>query len=143
MIPLWIFTLGKVIFQEDNLGVPYTQIAAFVIALVIPLGIGFLIQWYLPRVSKIMVRVLKPFAALLILFIIIFAIITNFYLFEFFTWKVRYIYKYNFMLNKFITNKQTNKHSCMFWLWSVAIFREYKYVKMYIVLLYSFSTSKW
>jgi len=93
MMPLWIFTLGKVIFEEGKLGVPYSRIAVFAIALVIPLGIGYLIQKNLPRVTKIMVRFLKPFAALLILFIIIFASITNLYLFELFTWKVRYIYK--------------------------------------------------
>lgn len=88
MMPLWIFTLGKVIFEEGKLGVPYSRIAVFAIALVIPLGIGYLIQKNLPRVTKIMVRFLKPFAALLILFIIIFASITNLYLFELFTWKV-------------------------------------------------------
>lgn len=88
MMPLWIFTLGKVIFEEGKLGVPYSRIATFAIALVIPLGIGYLIQKNLPRVTKILVRILKPFAALLILFIIIFAVITNLYLFKLFTWKI-------------------------------------------------------
>jgi Sodium Bile acid symporter family. len=92
-MPLWIFTLGQFIFQEGKMGVPYSRIAMFAIALVIPLGIGFFIQKNLPRVTRIMVRILKPFAAFLILFIIIFAIIVNFYLFELFTWKVRCIYK--------------------------------------------------
>jgi sodium/bile acid cotransporter 3/5 len=89
MMPLWIFTLGQVIFQQDSLVVPYSRIAMFAIGLVIPLAVGFLIQKYLPRVTKIMVRILKPFSALLILFIVIFAIVTNLYLFELFTWKVR------------------------------------------------------
>ncbi|XP_069672247.1 ileal sodium/bile acid cotransporter-like isoform X2 [Periplaneta americana] len=88
MMPLWIFTLGHVIFQQDKLGVPYSRIGSFAFGLVIPLALGFLIQKYLPRVSKIMVRILKPFSALLILFIIIFAIVTNLYLFELFTWKI-------------------------------------------------------
>lgn len=88
MMPLWLFTLGQVIFQEGELEVPYFQIATFAIGLVIPLGIGFLIQKYLPRVTKIMVRILKPFSTLLILFIVIFAIVTNLYLFELFTWKI-------------------------------------------------------
>lgn len=88
MMPLWIFTLGEFIFQEGKMGVPYSRIAMFAVALVIPLGIGFFIQKNLPRVTRIMVRILKPFAALLILFIIIFAIVTNFYMFELFTWKI-------------------------------------------------------
>jgi sodium/bile acid cotransporter 3/5 len=106
MMPLWLFTLGQVIFQEGELEVPYFQIATFAIGLVIPLGIGFLIQKYLPRVTKIMVRILKPFSTLLILFIVIFAIVTNLYLFELFTWKVRYTYyKKNSMLKQ-IYNQQ-------------------------------------
>jgi sodium/bile acid cotransporter 3/5 len=93
MMPLWIFTLGQVIFEQDRLGVPYSRIAMFAFGLVIPLSVGFLIQKYLPRVTKIMVRILKPFSALLILFIVIFGIVTNLYLFELFTWKVRCAYK--------------------------------------------------
>lgn len=93
MMPLWIFTLGQVIFQQDKLGVPYDRIAMFASGLVIPLALGFFIQKYLPRVTKIMVRILKPFSALLILFIVIFAIVTNLYLFELFTWKVRCAYR--------------------------------------------------
>lgn len=88
MMPLWIFTLGQVIFDQDRLGVPYSRIAMFAFGLVIPLAVGFLIQKYLPRVTKIMVRILKPFSALLILFIVIFGIVTNLYLFELFTWKI-------------------------------------------------------
>nr|CAD7439789.1 unnamed protein product [Timema bartmani] len=88
MMPLWIFTLGRVIFEEGALGVPYARIASFALGLVIPLGLGFLIQRYLPRVSKFMVRILKPFSLLLILFIIVFAIITNLYLFQLFTWQI-------------------------------------------------------
>lgn len=88
MMPLWIFTLGHVIFKQDKLGVPYSKIANFAIGLVIPLAVGYLIQRFLPRVSKVMVRILKPFSGILILFIIIFAIVTNLYLFQLFTWKI-------------------------------------------------------
>nr|XP_019546936.2 ileal sodium/bile acid cotransporter-like isoform X1 [Aedes albopictus]XP_029716480.1 ileal sodium/bile acid cotransporter-like isoform X1 [Aedes albopictus] len=88
MMPLWIFTLGKTIFNKGNLGVPYRNIASFAIGLVVPLGIGLLIQRYSPRTSRILVRILKPMAAILILFIVIFAIVTNLYLFELFSWQI-------------------------------------------------------
>uniref|UniRef100_T1GMG4 Uncharacterized protein n=1 Tax=Megaselia scalaris TaxID=36166 RepID=T1GMG4_MEGSC len=88
MMPFWIFTLGKVIFDRANLGVPYSRIASFAVALLVPLGIGILIQYYLPRVKRILVRLLKPISMLLILFIIIFAIVTNLYLFELFSWQI-------------------------------------------------------
>ncbi len=88
MMPLWIFTLGKVIFDQANLEVPYSSLATYVVALVVPLAIGILIQKYLPRVRNILVRILKPLSILLILFIVIFAIVTNLYLFELFSWQV-------------------------------------------------------
>ncbi|KAL5287077.1 hypothetical protein ACFFRR_008180 [Megaselia abdita] len=88
MMPLWIFTLGKVIFDRAELRVPYSRIASFTVALLVPLAIGILIQYYLPRVRRVLVRLLKPISMLLILFIIIFAIVTNLYLFELFSWRI-------------------------------------------------------
>lgn len=89
MMPLWIFTLGKEIFDRVDLAVPYTQILTYVIALIIPLAIGYLMQRYTKRVAQFMTRILKGFSTLLIAFIIIFAIITNLYLFELFSWQVK------------------------------------------------------
>lgn len=88
MMPLWIFTLGTTIFQRDDLPVPYKRIAAMAIGLLVPLVIGLLIQRYLPRLAKLLVRILKTCSSLLIIFIIIFAIVTNLYLFQLFTWQV-------------------------------------------------------
>jgi len=88
MIPLWTFTLGRTIFDRGNLVVPYSKIATFAFGLLIPLGIGVLIQKYYPRMAAVLVRILKTFSSLLILFIVIFAIITNLYLFELFTWEI-------------------------------------------------------
>lgn len=88
LMPMWIFTLGKVIFDQGDLAVPYERVGSFAICLVIPLFLGLLIQRYLPRVTRILVLVLKPVSALLILFIVIFAIVTNLYLFELFSWQI-------------------------------------------------------
>ncbi|XP_055299331.1 ileal sodium/bile acid cotransporter-like isoform X1 [Sitodiplosis mosellana] len=88
MTPLWIFTLGKTIFDRGNMKVPYGQIASSVFSLIIPLAIGLLIQRYYPRVARFLVRILKICSACLILFIVIFAIATNLYLFKLFTWEI-------------------------------------------------------
>ncbi|XP_057664047.1 sodium/bile acid cotransporter 5-like [Diorhabda carinulata] len=87
-MPLWIFTLGRVIFRNAKLEVPYTEIMTYVVALIIPLTIGYLIQRYLKRVANFMVRIIKGFSTLLILFIIVFAIVTNLYLFKLFSWQI-------------------------------------------------------
>lgn len=90
-MPLWIFTLGRHIFERGNLGVPYSKVATFAVGLVVPLTIGYFVQKKLPRLSRLMVRMMKPFSVILIVFIIIFAIVTNLYLFKLFSWKVKKI----------------------------------------------------
>ncbi|KAM7346719.1 P3 protein isoform 2-T2 [Cochliomyia hominivorax] len=88
MMPLWIFTLGHVIFTRGNLKVPYTKIATYSIGLIVPLAIGLALQRWAPRVSRFLVRLLKPISTCLILFIIVFAIATNAYLFKLFSWQI-------------------------------------------------------
>lgn len=89
MMPVWLFTLGATIFNQGELVIPYGRIASFVIGLIIPLCTGLLIQRYRPNVARILVRILKTCSSLLIIFIIVFAIVTNLYLFQLFTWQVR------------------------------------------------------
>ncbi|ODM97448.1 Ileal sodium/bile acid cotransporter [Orchesella cincta] len=88
MMPLWILTLGSTIFSQANLKIPYSKIGTFAIALVVPLAVGIIIQRTLPKVAKFLVRILKPFAVFLIIFIVVFAIYTNVYLFKLFTWQI-------------------------------------------------------
>lgn len=64
------------------------KITTFAIALIVPLGIGLLIQRYLPRVTRVLVKILKPCSTMLIVFIVVFAIYTNVYLFKLFSWKI-------------------------------------------------------
>ncbi|XP_061391255.1 hepatic sodium/bile acid cotransporter-like [Musca vetustissima] len=88
MMPLWIFTLGHLIFERGNMAIPYKNIATFAIALIVPLAIGLAIQKCSQRLTRILVRFLKPISTCLILFIIIFAIVTNLYMFKLFSWKI-------------------------------------------------------
>lgn len=88
MMPFWIFTLGRRIFERAELGVPYGEIAKYVFVLIIPVAVGLLIQRKLPGLAKLLVRVLKSLSALFIIFIVVFAILTNLYLFKLFTWQV-------------------------------------------------------
>lgn len=88
MMPLWIFTLGKVIFDRANLRVPYVRIAIMAAGFVVPVMIGVIIKKILPKVANFMVKILKPLSAILILFIVVMAMITNFYIFQLFSWKV-------------------------------------------------------
>ncbi|XP_073833245.1 ileal sodium/bile acid cotransporter-like [Musca autumnalis] len=88
MMPLWIFTLGHLIFARGNMAIRYRNIATYAIALVVPLAIGLGIQKCSQRLTRILVRFLKPISTCLILFIIIFAIVTNLYMFKLFSWQI-------------------------------------------------------
>jgi len=73
--------------------VPYQKIATYCGGLIFPLLVGLLVQRRLPRIARVLVRLLKPISTCLILFIVVFAIITNYYLFYLFSWQVRYAYQ--------------------------------------------------
>lgn len=88
MMPLWLFTLGKTIFRDAALEVPYSHISTYVFALVVPLAIGYFINRYFKKAGAFLGRILKGFSSILILFIIIFAIVTNLYLFKLFSWRI-------------------------------------------------------
>ncbi|XP_017050804.1 P3 protein [Drosophila ficusphila] len=87
-MPLWVFTLGQLIFERAGIQVPYEKIATYCGCLIVPLLVGLLIQKRLPRLTRILVRLLKPISGCLILFIVVFAIITNYYLFYLFSWQI-------------------------------------------------------
>merc|ERR1711874_330160 len=91
MMPAWLFSLGQVIFNTDEdrpIIIPYYKICIYAFFLVIPLSIGLLIARYAPRLSKFLVRILKPMALFLILFILIFGVWANLYIFRLMTWPV-------------------------------------------------------
>ena len=74
--------------EERPIIIPYYKICIYAFCLVIPLSIGLLIARYAPRLSKFLVRILKPMALFLILFIIIFGVWANLYIFRLMTWPV-------------------------------------------------------
>ncbi|XP_023296384.2 sodium/bile acid cotransporter-like [Lucilia cuprina] len=88
MMPIWIFTLGALIFHDGNLVVPYKTIAAMSFSLVVPLGIGIALQHYAPSLAKKMAKILKPLSLCFILFITAFAFTVNSYMFKLFSWKI-------------------------------------------------------
>lgn len=88
MMPLWIFTLGATIFNESDIVIPYYKIVIYAFFLVVPLSIGLAIARWAPKLSNFLVRILKPMALFLILFIVIFGVWANLYIFKLMTWQV-------------------------------------------------------
>ncbi|KAG8200658.1 hypothetical protein JTE90_022279 [Oedothorax gibbosus] len=88
MMPLWLFTLGRSLFSQINTEVPFTNILATLVSMLIPLAIGLAFQKWLPRVAKFCRRILAAASILMILFIIVFGTYANLYMFRLFTWKI-------------------------------------------------------
>ncbi|XP_073827973.1 hepatic sodium/bile acid cotransporter-like [Musca autumnalis] len=88
MMPIWIFTLGALIFKDGNLVVPYKTIAMMSFSLVLPLAIGLTLQKYAPHVAKKMAKITKPFAVIFMVIITGFAFTVNSYMFKLFSWKI-------------------------------------------------------
>lgn len=88
-IPLWLFLLGKNIFDRANLGVPYVQVTLIAISLLIPLAIGLLIQKFMPKLSKFLVRIMEKLSLIFLVIIVIFGIFTNLYMMPLFAWQVQ------------------------------------------------------
>ncbi|XP_076449312.1 uncharacterized protein LOC143285782 [Babylonia areolata] len=86
MIPLWLFTLGT-LFEDDkiSLTVPFGKILITLSIIIIPLFVGFAVKKWAPKVAKWVLKLLKPFTLIAILFLVTFGVYTNLYVFRLFS----------------------------------------------------------
>nr|SVE78376.1 EOG090X0A3R [Daphnia lumholtzi] len=82
MMPFWTMTLGRLIFAEGHIIVPYRNIATLAGGLVIPLMVGLLIRRLFPRVADCLAKALKPLAGIFICVIVVFGIYANLYMLQ-------------------------------------------------------------
>ncbi|GFY59111.1 hypothetical protein TNIN_218261 [Trichonephila inaurata madagascariensis] len=87
-IPFWLFTLGKTILEGTNIVVPFQNIIISLVSLIIPIGIGVLIQRRFPKVAARSRRILAPVCIILLICIVILASIANSYMFFMLTWRM-------------------------------------------------------
>lgn len=92
MMPLWIYTLGKVFTDElggaTKVDIPFLNIFTALVILIVPLLVGVAIKYKLPRLTKILMKVITPVTLFVIIILISVGIYTNLYIFEFFEPKV-------------------------------------------------------
>lgn len=87
-IPLWLFTLGKNIIKGTTINIPFQNIALSLVSMVVPVGIGLLVQRYLPKVAAMGRRILAPVCIIMILIIIILGSIAYYELLLMLTWHI-------------------------------------------------------
>ena len=87
MIPLWLFTVGQLILDEQASGIriPFSNIGYTLLGILIPVFIGVLIQRYRPVWSKKIRATLRPVFIFFLIFIFTFGVYTNLYVFQLFS----------------------------------------------------------
>jgi len=88
MMPFWIYVLGEVIIDGTQIVIPYFKITTYGVMLVVPLMIGVSIRKCLPKVADFMVKIMKPLALFLIIFILVCGIWSQFFMIRLIDWKI-------------------------------------------------------
>jgi len=82
MMPFWLFLLGNNILENSAIHVPFSNIFASLLSLVVCISIGLGIQKYKPKLAQKSKKILAPVSGFLIVFVVIFASATYWYLFK-------------------------------------------------------------
>jgi len=88
MMPFWIYVLGEIIIQDTQIVIPYTKIMTYGVMLIVPLMIGVSIRKCLPKVADFLVKIMKPLALFLIIFILVCGIWSQFFMIKLIDWKI-------------------------------------------------------
>ncbi|KAK7065535.1 hypothetical protein SK128_001017 [Halocaridina rubra] len=89
MMPLWMFTLGASLLEEnDDLQIPFTNLAVSLAALTIPISIGILIRIKRPHWAERGKRVLKPFSFFILIFFMVVGTINSYKVVLMMTWQM-------------------------------------------------------
>ena len=88
MMPLWVFLLGEVIIADTHIVIPYFKITTYGVMLVVPLLIGVGVRKCLPKAADFMVKIMRPLAFFLIVFILVCGIWSQFFMIQLIDWKV-------------------------------------------------------
>ncbi|XP_042866162.1 ileal sodium/bile acid cotransporter-like [Penaeus japonicus] len=87
-VPFWVLVIGPVILADGEFTIPFLDIFITVVTLIVPCGIGILIQIFFPKSLKYFEKLLTPMSAFNLIFIFTFGIYAYLYVFEIFTWRM-------------------------------------------------------
>ncbi|EDW26582.1 GL12905 [Drosophila persimilis] len=87
-MPLWIMVLGRLVYDDDELTVPFGQLSGGAAALVACLAVGLLLRLCVPKTTRFIFRFLKPLSVLLSLCLVGLTVGLNWFVFAEFTWQV-------------------------------------------------------
>lgn len=66
-----MYTLGRYIIGDDSITLPVVNMVTTLLYITVPVGIGLVINRFLPKVKKVILKAQKPVIAVTVLFAII------------------------------------------------------------------------
>nr|KAG5688900.1 hypothetical protein BaRGS_009741 [Batillaria attramentaria]KAG5690279.1 hypothetical protein BaRGS_018631 [Batillaria attramentaria] len=85
MIPLWLFTLGQTLDVEgQKITIPFVKIVEALAIIVLPLFFGLFLQYRVPKLAKVITKVMKPVLIVAVAFLLTVGIYANLYIFRLF-----------------------------------------------------------
>ena len=82
MIPLWLFILSREIYPDSDIIVPYQNIFYSLISLLIPVGIGLLIQHKRQTWAAKLIKMSKVIMIVFLVFVLTGGVYANLYIFK-------------------------------------------------------------
>ncbi|GFO16271.1 Ileal sodium/bile acid cotransporter [Plakobranchus ocellatus] len=80
-LPLWLFTLGAKITNRDDIEIPYYLIFTALMGIIVPVGLGLLIQHKSPRLADFLIKSIKYVMAVFVIFVLTVGVYANVYVF--------------------------------------------------------------
>lgn len=87
MMPMWLYTLGTLLMETDA-QIPFANIVSTLLVLMIPLVVGILMKKKLPKVTEVVIKILKPVTVICIIILLSVGIYSNLYIFKLFKPKI-------------------------------------------------------
>ncbi|CAG5121827.1 unnamed protein product [Candidula unifasciata] len=88
LLPMWLFTLGRVVYSEAKVKIPFENIFFSLLGIVIPVVVGFILQRKYPKAAICFIKAVKYIMIVFILFILTVGVYANLYIFSLMTGEV-------------------------------------------------------
>lgn len=82
LLPMWLFTLGKVVYDQGNVQIPYENIFFSLLGIIVPVLIGLFLQRKFPKVAKMWLNAVKYIVFVFIVFVLTVGVYANLYIFS-------------------------------------------------------------
>uniref|UniRef100_A0A0B7AEI0 Uncharacterized protein n=2 Tax=Arion vulgaris TaxID=1028688 RepID=A0A0B7AEI0_9EUPU len=82
LLPMWLFTLGRVVYKEANVRIPFQNIFFSLLGIVVPIIVGLFLQRKFPKIASCFVKAVKYIMILFIIFVMTVGVYANLYIFS-------------------------------------------------------------